>query len=249
MTSETLLADAADFARTALLEQVDAADVGVHLGTKADEVNVSTHFFECLRAGYVGWRWSVTIAAASGQDFATLDEVVLLPGDDAIIAPAWVPWRDRVRPGDLSPGDILPADDDDPRLVPGYTAGDEVVDRESMKAVADEIGLGRERVLSLEGRELAAQRWYDGDQGPDSPLAQSAPGRCISCGFMVRLAGPLSRTFGVCANGVANDDGKVVALNHGCGAHSQARLGKRNLPEPLPDPVYDTFAPDEVFTL
>ena len=29
-------------------------------------------------------------------------------------------------------------------------------------------------------RELAAQRWYDGDSGPDVPLAQSAPARCWS---------------------------------------------------------------------
>ena len=69
-----------------------------------------------------------------------------------------------------------------------------------MREVADELGLGRARVLSLEGRDLAAERWYDGSHGPDSPLAQSAPASCGTCGFLVRLAGPLSRLFGVCAN-------------------------------------------------
>lgn len=248
MTPETLLTEAAEFARAALLEQVDPADVGDHLGALPEVEGVVTHLFECRRRGYVGWRWSVTVAAPAGQDHVTLDELVLLPGDDAIVAPSWVPWRDRIRPGDLSPGDILPTEDDDVRLVPAYTAADEVIDRQSVKAVADELGLGRERVLSHEGRELAAQRWYDGPQGPETPLAQSAPGRCVSCGFLVKLSGPLSRTFGVCANGLANDDGRVVALNHGCGAHSQARLGKRNLPEPLPDPVYDTVTPDDLIS-
>ncbi len=57
----------------------------------------------------------------------------------------------------------------------------------------------------------------------EAPLARSAPAPCGSCGFLLRLAGPLSGTFGVCANGDANDDGRVVAIDHGCGAHSEAR--------------------------
>jgi hypothetical protein len=100
------------------------------------------------------------------------------------------------------------------------------------------------RVLSLEGRDLAAQRWYDGDRGPDVPLAQSAPAKCWTCGFLVRLAGPLADTFGVCANEYANDDGRVVAFTHGCGAHSDAQLRKKQLPPPLPDPVFDTLSED-----
>ena len=100
-------------------------------------------------------------------------------------------------------------------------------------------------MLSLEGRELAAQRWYDSDQGPEAALAQSAPGRCAGCGFLVRLTGPLSTVFGVCANEFANDDGKVVSLNHGCGAHSEAQLRKKQLPPPLPDHVFDTVSVDD----
>ena len=57
---------------------------------------------------------------------------------------------------------------------------------------------------------MAAERWYAGDGGPEAPLAKSAPDTCWSCGFLVRLNGSLSETFGVCANGNANDDGKVV---------------------------------------
>ena len=34
--------------------------------------------------------------------------------------------------------------------------------------------------------------------------------------------GPLGRVFGVCANEFAPDDGRVVSLDHGCGAHSEA---------------------------
>ena len=226
---------AAEQAREALLELADASDVGEHLGHVVEDERVVTHLFACTRPGYRGWRWSVTV-----------DEVVLLPGDDAVIAPAWVPWRERIKPGDLSPGDLLPTDEDDPRLVPGYTAGDEIVDRDSVREVLDDLALGRRRVLSLEGRDLAAQRWYDGTHGPEAPIVESAPGRCVSCGFLVRLAGPLSRVFGVCANAHANDDGRVVSFDHGCGAHSEAKLSKKNQPQPLPEPVLDTMSWDDL---
>jgi hypothetical protein len=239
---------AVDAARDALLESVPAADVGEHLGHVAEAERVVTHFFDCTRVGYQGWRWAVTVARAARQKSVTVDEAVLLPGGEAIVAPTWVPWRERIKPGDLSPGDLLPTEEDDPRLVPGYTAGDETVDVDSVKAVEDELGLGRTRVLSLEGRELAAQRWYDGSHGPDAPIAASAPGSCGSCGFLVRLRGPLSQVFGVCANAYANDDGRVVSFDHGCGAHSEAQLHKRNQPQPLPEPVLDTLSWDELDT-
>ena len=244
--ADTVGVGAVDAAREALLEEVDVVDVGEHLGHLGEDERVVTHFFACTRAGYRGWRWAVTVARAARAKAVTVDEVVLLPGDDAIVAPEWVPWKDRIKPGDLGPGDLLPTEEDDPRLVPGYTAGDEVVDQDSVRAVSDELGLGRPRVLSLEGRELAAQRWYDGDGGPGSALAQSAPDSCTTCGFLMRIAGPLSEMFGVCANGDANDDGRVVSLDHGCGAHSEVRLAKKHEPPPLPEPVFDTLTPSEI---
>ncbi len=244
--ADDVAAGSVDAAREALLELVDVVDIGEALGHLAEDERVVTHFFACTRTGYRGWRWAVTVARASRQKNVTVDEVVLLPGDDAIVAPAWVPWRDRIKPGDLGPGDLLPTEEDDPRLVPGYTAGDETIDRDTVKAVADELGLGRPRVLSLEGRELAAQRWYDGSHGPEAPIAQSAPANCGSCGFLVKLAGPMSQLFGVCANAYANDDGRVVSFDHGCGAHSEAQLSKKSLPAPLPEPVLDTLSWDEL---
>ena len=235
--------EAVDAARTALVEEVGPDVVGEHLGAGQEDEGVVTHRFSCTQAGYPGWVWAVTLAHPSGQEEVTVDEIVLLPGDEAITAPVWVPWRERIQPGDLSPGDLLPTDEDDARLVPTYLVGERPEEWE--RPVVDELGLGRARVLSLEGRELAADRWYSGDQGPESPIAQSAPGACGGCGFLVRLAGPLSTVFGVCANEFANDDGRVVSLDHGCGAHSEAQLRKKQLPPPLPDHVFDSVSRDD----
>jgi Protein of unknown function (DUF3027) len=239
-------AEAVDAARAALLDLVPEGEVGEHLGHEAEEGKVVTHLFECRKLGYRGWRWSVTVARAPRQKTVTVDEVVLLPGDDSVLPPEWVPYRERIRPGDLGPGDLLPTDEDDPRLVPTFLAGDD--DDDTVTEVVDELGFGRVRVLSLEGRELAAERWYDGSHGPEASIAQSAPAPCSSCGFLVKISGPLGRVFGVCANAFANDDGRVVSMDHGCGAHSEVRLGKKNLPTPLPEPALDTLRWEDLET-
>ncbi len=247
--TDAVTAAAVDDARAALLEDVPAADVGEHLGVDVDGPRLTTHRFACLRRGYTGWYWAVTLTRASRQRKVTVVELVLLPGADAIVAPAWVPYRERIQPGDLSPGDLLPVSDDDPRLVPTYSFGDDPLDADAkaqIRTVAKDLGLGRVRTLSAEGREAAAQRWYDGDGGPDAPVARSAPDSCHTCGFLVRLAGPLAESFGVCANGDANDDGRVVAFDHGCGAHSEVRLTKRQQPVPPSPPVLDTVDSDEL---
>ena len=209
---------AVELARAAAIDVAGPA-VGEHLGVEVDEALVVTHSFATTEKAYTGWRWAVTVARADGADEVTVDEVVLLPGRGALVSPEWVPWSERVRPGDLSPGDLLPPKPGDLRLVPTYADPDAFDDWSDLQW---ELGLGRVRVLSLDGRADAAERWYDGDQGPSSPLAKAAPARCVDCGFFVPLAGSLKQLFGVCANVYAPDDAKVVSLDHGCGAHSEA---------------------------
>ncbi len=156
----------------------------------------------------------------------------MLPGGDALLAPAWVPWSERMRPGDLSPGDLVPPRVDDPRLVPAYAEFDPPAapgddryaswDDWQVDQVADEFGFGRAHVLSFEGRLEAAERWLAGTGGPDTEMAKLAPAHCGSCGFLLRLGGSLQAAFGVCGNELALSDGRVVSVDHGCGAHSEA---------------------------
>lgn len=247
---DAVCVDAVDVARGAVIDAADPSDVGDYLGHVIEGERLVSHNFSCVRPGYRGWQWSVVVTRASRQRTVTVNEVVLLPGDASVIAPPWVPYRERVRPGDVGPGDLLPAVDDDPRLVPGWLAGDDqsepMLDAVSVRPVADELGLGRVRVLSSEGRDAATQRWYDGEHGPRAVVAQGAPGLCGSCGFLVRMAGPLASVFGVCANEVAIDDGTVVSFDHGCGAHSEVSKVTAPMPQALAEPVLDTVGFDDV---
>jgi hypothetical protein len=227
---DPVLAGAVELARGAAVE-VGGDTVGEHLGARSAGERLATHAFAASLPGYVGWHWAVTLARVPRARHATVDEVVLLPGDGALLAPEWVPWQDRVRPGDLAPGDLLPSNPVDPRLVPAYTLSDDP----AVEAVAFELGQGRVRVLSREGRLDAAGRWAAGDSGPGTSMARQAPARCGTCGFYLPLAGSLQAAFGVCGNEITATDGRVVSVEFGCGAHSEVVVV---LPSAIGD-VYD----------
>ena len=268
---DEVAAGAVDLARSAAEDMAGPAQVGRYLGAEAEGDRTVTHLFECLDPAYAGWRWAVTVTRASRAKSVTVSESLLLPGPDSLLAPEWVPWRDRVRPGDVGVGDLLPTPDDDERLVPtAMLEGDEgvldwdasapwdaalpTIDLPPSGRVtafpapgagpasgegADPV-LKRSRVLSAIGRDEIALRWYSSEHGPRSPLAHAAPGPCMTCGFLVPLGGPLGRVFGVCANEYAPDDGRVVSLDHGCGAHSEAPAGAQSAASPVTDELgYD----------
>lgn len=241
---DSACAEAVELARAAAAETAHPLPVGEHLGLVSEGDRVVTHSFACEDPAYRGWHWAVTVTRAARAKNVTVSECVLLPGKDALLAPAWVPWLERLRPGDLGPGDLLPTAADDVRLAPGLTQVSDATDREQVW----ELGLGRVRVLSAEGREEAAHRWYEGTAGPRSPIAASAPAQCSTCGFFVPLAGELRQLFGVCANEYAPDDGKVVAVDHGCGAHSEAVMvpsAVEHAPPIVDEMAYEPIAPGD----
>jgi Protein of unknown function (DUF3027) len=228
---DATLAAAVDVAEAAA--RAEAGDrVGEHLGARAEGDRVLTHFFAATLPGYGGWRWAVTLARASRSKAVTVDEVVLLPGDGALLAPEWVPWSQRLRPGDLGVGDLLPTPADDDRLAPAYLLSDDP----AVQSVAFELGLGRLRVMSRLGRDETADRWYGGDGGPDTPMAAHAPGHCGTCGFYLPIAGSLRGIFGACGNQFSPRDGAVVSADSGCGAHSEALVAPVAA---APAPPYD----------
>jgi hypothetical protein len=218
----TLLFDAFELAREALL--ADAGDtklVGEYISVDFDEENrMASYLFEAFLPGYKGWRWVVTITKVDSESDPTVCDVTVLPGPDALLAPEWIPYVDRIQPGDVGAGDIVPSTRDDARLVPSNDAlfQDQEMDLRELW----ELGVSKARTLSIEGRDQASKRWYAGDRGPETPIAQSAPKPCSSCGFFLSISGSLRSAFGVCANAISPEDGRVVSVDHGCGAHSEA---------------------------
>ncbi|HET8971041.1 MAG TPA: DUF3027 domain-containing protein [Candidatus Nanopelagicales bacterium] len=225
-TLDKVCAAAVEDARAALLAVAPADEVGDWIEAVPDAERVVTHYFTAHSPSYVGWRWAVTVARASRAKSITVDEIVLLPGDGALLAPPWLPWEDRIAPGDLGVGDLLPPPPDDPRLEPGYTGSDATAAADGPDGDAPlrpeqwQLGLGRSQVLSAWGRDDAATRWHEGEFGAAAPMAAAAPAHCGSCGFLIPVGGALGQRFGLCGNEMAPADGRVVDLAYGCGAHS-----------------------------
>ncbi len=226
---ETKLNNAKDVARNFLIEDITEQRVGEYLGFEVEGENTLTHKFKCVDKAYFGWHWSVTLAVADDSSEVTVSEILLLPGEKAILAKPWVPWEQRVEPGDIGVGDVLPTAADDVRLVPGYTGVDDLFE-EKLTPQGWEVGLGRFRVLSVPGKDETAIRWYDGDRGPRAAIAEAVTDKCVTCGFYVAISGSLGQSFGVCTNKFAADDGKVVALDHGCGGHSEIVVDLHSIP-------------------
>jgi hypothetical protein len=241
-------AEAVEQARSAAVGRAGVLEVGEYLGVAADDARVATHLFACVHPGYPGWRWSVTVVRAARARVVTVSEVTLIPGEGALLAPAWLPWAERVEAKDLTPGVIAPTAANDARLEPGYTGGEAAADADpaeasQIRAVVAELGLGRERVLSPIGRDQAAERWLSGPGGPDTQMASQAPAECATCGFLIRVSGSLGRIFGVCANELSAADGAVVSLDHGCGGHSDVAEPSHGVD--LSAPIWDTISVDE----
>lgn len=116
---DAVLAAAIDEARSSILEVADDSRVGEHLGVVPEAERLVTHRFAAQVPGYAGWQWFATLARVPRGKDATVCEVGLLPSDDSLLAPAWVPWSDRVRPEDSEQQCDAPTPD-----VPDSTSAD-----------------------------------------------------------------------------------------------------------------------------
>lgn len=232
---DKVLGEAIEIAREALLDIAKPDLIGDHAGVVTEGERLLTHVFTCLRPGYAGWFWTCTVTRASRSKKVTINELSLKPGPDALLAPEWVPWAERLEPGDVSGTDRLPYKKDDDRLMGGFEdAGEDADQLETY-----EIGMGRARVLSEKGRSEAFNRWYASDRGPKNQATRAAKATCSSCGFLMLMAGSARTMFGVCANEWSPEDGKVVSLDHGCGAHSETDVPKQKSLWVQTDPVID----------
>lgn len=95
---DTILAEAADAARLSLAQIAGENEIGEHLGVTAEGERLVTHRFVSLKKGYQGWTWFATLARvprAKAKDLSVC-EVGIVAGEGSLLAPAWVPWAERL---------------------------------------------------------------------------------------------------------------------------------------------------------
>ncbi len=104
---DAYLAAAVDTARAAVEGITEASSIGRHLAAKSEGDRLVTHLFECRLPGYLGWQWYAVLTRNSRSKVVTVNELGLLPSEDSILAPDWVPWAERVRPEDEQDPDLV----------------------------------------------------------------------------------------------------------------------------------------------
>lgn len=109
---DAVLAAAVETARAGLLEVAPAEQIGSYVGAFPDAERLVTHRFESLRPGYNGWHWYATVARVPRGKAATVCEVGLLPSENAVLAPEWLPWSERLRPEDVAAEEAARAQED-----------------------------------------------------------------------------------------------------------------------------------------
>jgi len=103
---DAVLAAAVDVARAAVEGIAKASEIGQHLAARTEGDRVVTHLFESRLPGYIGWQWYAVLTRNSRSKVITVNELGLLPSEDSILAPEWVPWAERVRPEDAHEEDV-----------------------------------------------------------------------------------------------------------------------------------------------
>ena len=222
-------AAAVDLARAAAEEDAEPGTVGEHLGVTAEGERLVTHSFACPREGLPGLalgrhrrpgparagRHGLRGRAAAGRRRDPPARLGALAGADRTRRP-----RPRRRAA-LPRRRPLPR----ARLHRHRRRGRGPAQLSGSSASAGSAG------ALLEGRDGGRRRaGTHGDHGPTAEEAVHAAAPCSTCGFFLPLAGGLRRAFGVCGNEWSPSDGRVVSVDHGCGAHSETDV---EAPQPV----------------
>ncbi|PST49176.1 hypothetical protein COO72_04190 [Bifidobacterium callitrichos] len=172
--------DPRDLARSVAIEvaeepeQVGDVVDAIDLGDGVTDFRMTAHI-----RGYEGWQWSVTLYHDEELDRWTVNESSLIPTSDALMPPAWVPWKDRLEPTDLAPTDSIGTDPDDPRLEDGFrrtepkgdaadstdsaAVGEGAVESENTTDDASDVAADAAGESGVDDGDVAAAAASDGD--------------------------------------------------------------------------------------
>lgn len=159
--------DPRDIARAVAM---DVADEPEQVGDVVNAIELGDNVTDFRLAadvrGYEGWQWSVTLYHDAEVGTWTVNESSLVPTDDALVPPAWVPWKDRLEPTDLAPTDSIGTDPDDPRLEGGFrktepVAGATAGEDETSAETAEQAETSTEMAEQAEPVEPVAEKTQD----------------------------------------------------------------------------------------
>lgn len=94
--ADDVLLAAVDLARAELSKITPAETIGEPIGHIVEGKHVLSLLFDCTMTGYPGWHWTVSLSRIDENAAPSVLETELMPGNDALLAPDWVPWSERL---------------------------------------------------------------------------------------------------------------------------------------------------------
>lgn len=109
------LAELQQLAEVALNEIAEADEIGEFVAASVEGDAVAVLQYAVRVPGYTDWFWTV-LCTRVPDSAPTVLECFMLPGENALLAPAWVPWAERLaefRATHDSQGNLLVADENE----------------------------------------------------------------------------------------------------------------------------------------
>ncbi|HLP23228.1 MAG TPA: DUF3027 domain-containing protein [Microbacteriaceae bacterium] len=89
------MATSLELARAALAEITPDATVGEFIGVRVEEEFIESYLWKSAQSAYPDWQWTVTVVSLPDASPSVM-ELALLPTEDSVVAPDWVPWAVRL---------------------------------------------------------------------------------------------------------------------------------------------------------
>ena len=167
--------DPRDIARAVAMDVADEPEqVGEVVNAIELDDNVTDFRLAANVRGYEGWQWSVTLYHDVEVGTWTVNESSLVPTGDALMPPAWVPWKDRLEPTDLAPTDSIGTDPDDPRLEGGFRKTEPVAGTSADEVEKSAEKLGEKTETTGDASEDSAKSEETAEQSEPSDSAEPA---------------------------------------------------------------------------
>ena len=150
-------------------DQVGAFVEAIDMGDGVTDFRFATEY-----RGYEGWQWSVTLFHDEELDGWRVNESSLVPPDQALRPPEWVPWKDRLEPTDLSVSDSIGTDPDDPRLEEGFRRTGAVGEQAQPEDGADDAAAVPASDEGTSSEDMPTPPDAESGEGSDSEAAATA---------------------------------------------------------------------------
>ena len=158
-----------ELAQSALADFSDGS-FGDLVSEQEAEKGIFEFRFSCTKRAYTDWHWVVTLTQPDGRKPATVSEITLMAGPDALLAPQWIPWAERLKEfrRQLREEGKAKSDAEADALIRKMTSGADNDESEDSESEANDGGVEPPKKTRVRKRLVKRAEDNDGDAPDES---------------------------------------------------------------------------------